>query len=360
MTADLSPLTGSASWFASTAEETDVVISSRVRLARNLADFLYRPTQDDDGVEVNDSYAAADIVVAAVRRELMPDVFDAESIDLDVESLPTESQMLLVERRLIEDPFPTRLFVTADESTSIQVACQDHLRLSILLPGVQPKPALAVARLIDKKLEEHLNYAVSLDLGYLNTSILNLGTALRASVMLHLPSLARLGRIEETQAKVRETDFVLDPDEQLTANDGESAVFRLSNKRTIGLEEDAVVDKLADGARALVSYERRAREELVRERADEVADEAHRALGILRHARRLSADETLTLLSSLRQGIVGGLLKDVAVETVTALLFMSRENHVRAVAHQEVEAGDNGEESIQRARASLVRGSLAG
>jgi len=357
MTADLSPLVGSAPWFSSRVPDSDVVISSRVRLARNLADYLYGPTREDDGAAGADD--AAVVIAETIRRELMPDVFDAESLDVDVVSLSDDSRQLLVERRLSEEPFPIRLFVNSDESMSIQVCCQDHLRLSVILPGIQAGNALGVARSVDKKLEQHLNYAVSLDLGYLNTSILNLGTALRASVMLHLPALTMLGRIEETQGSIRETDYVLEPDEQLTANDGESAVFRLTNKRTIGLEEEAVTGKLADHARALVHYERRARDELLKERGTQLADEAHRSLGILRHARRLTADESLSLLSSVRLGIVGDLLGEIAVETATALFFLSRENHVRAVYHQTVEAGDDGEENLQFARASLVRGALA-
>jgi protein arginine kinase len=359
MTADLSPLTRSAGWFSSIREHGDVVISTRVRLARNLADYRYSGAAEDEIGEAADFNAAVSDITDVVRAELMPDVFGAESLEIDLPGLDRYARGLLEERRLIDEPYPRRLFVSQDEDTVIGIGGQDHLRLSVLRPGIEAIAALAAARLIDKKLEKHLNYAVSLDLGYLNASILNLGTALRASILLHLPALVQLGRVEEIQSAVVETDFALSPDEQLTANEGESAVFRLSNRRTIGLEEDALAAKLEDHARALVHYERRARKELLDKRGPELSDEAYRALGVLRHARKLASDETLALLSSVRLAIVGEMLGGVAAETATALFFLSRENHIRAVMHQEVEA-DDGEENIQRVRAAVVREALAG
>jgi len=253
-----------------------------------------------------------------------------------------------------------RLFVTSDESTAIAIGAIDHLRISTTLHGIQIDVALGAARAIDKKLEGCLNFAVSLDLGYLSTSIMNLGTALRVSVLVHLPALCRLGRIDEIQRSIRASDFDLTPDDQFTIDDGESGVFRLSNRRTLGYEEDALATKLEDHARALVHYERVAREELVASGGSELADAAYKSLGILRFARRLESDETLTLLSSLRLGIVAELVGDVAAENVTSLFFLSRDSHIRTVMQQADEALGDGDENIQAARARLVREALAG
>lgn len=365
MMAELLPLAHSAGWFAGERDESDVVISSRVRLARNLSDYTFphEPgvgTQDADRAETNDAAAAAQAVEETVRAELMPDVFAADSVELRPRKLDDFGARLLAERRLIDDVIPDLIFLSADESICLSVGGPDHLRIAIVEPGVQVSEALDRARKIDTTLERHLNYAVSMDLGYLSTSILNLGTSARMSILTHLPAMVQLGRLEGIQKTIRESEYELVPDEQLTADDGESALFRLFNRRTLGFAEEALASKLEDHARALVHYERQAREKLLERQGEKVGDEAHRALGILRHARYLPGDETLILLSSLRLGIVAGLVDDVAVSTVTTLLFLSRENHVRAVMHQAGEIQGTGEENIQAARATLVREALGG
>ncbi|MCK4515564.1 MAG: hypothetical protein KAU31_09920 [Spirochaetaceae bacterium] len=357
---DLSSLIRKTNWFSTSDEDTDVAISSRVRLSRNLSDHAYPSLSRSPGEEREDTDAVTELIGETVRAELMPDVFDAESLEVQPLKLEPLVSQLLVERRLVDEPMPQRLFVSSDESIAIAIGAMDHLRISTLLHGIHIDAALAAARAIDKKLEGSLNFAVSLDLGYLSTSVMNLGTALRVSVLVHLPALSRLGRIDEVQRSIHASDFDLTPDDQFTVDDGESALFRLSNRRTLGFEEDALAGKLEDHARALVHYERVAREELVETGGPELADSAYRSLGILRYARRLEADETLTLLSSLRLGIVAELVSDVAAELVTSLFFLSRDSHIRAVIQQTGGADGDGDENIPSARARLVREALAG
>lgn len=356
--ADLSSLIRKAKWFSTADEDTDVAISSRVRLSRNLADHAYPSPSGLAVGEGHDVEAATELIGRTVRAELMPDVFDAESLEVYPLKLEPTVSHLLVERRLVDEPLPQRLFVTGDESTAIAIGTADHLRIATLWHGIHIDAALAAARAVDRILEGSLNFAASLDLGYLSTSIMNLGTALRVSVLVHLPALARLGRIDEIQRSIHASDFDLTPDDQFTVDDGESAIFRLSNCRTLGLEENDITTKLEDHARALVHYERVAREELVDAGGPELTDSVYRALGILRYARRLGADEALTLLSSLRLGIVAELVGGVAAEIVTSLFFLSRDSHVRAVMHQEGGSDGDGEENIQSARARLIREAL--
>ena len=363
--AELSSLARKANWFSTVDDDTDVAISSRVRLSRNLADCAFPAhsqarTEDPDAAGPGSADEACELIGDTVRSELMPDVFDAESLEIEPSTLEKPASRLLAERRLVDEPLPQRLFVSSDESTSISIGAVDHLRISTLMHGIRVDAALAAAREVDRKLEATLNYAVSMDLGYLSTSILNLGSAARVSVLVHLPALSRLGRVDEIQKSISASDFDLSPDEQFTVDDGDSAVFRLSNRRTLGYEEDALAAKLEDHARALVHYERVAREELAESSGPEIADAAYRALGVLRYARRLGADETLTLLGSLRLGIVAEVVADVAQETATSLFFLSRDHHVRAYMSRAGLVDGDGEENIQAARARLVREALAG
>ena len=241
---DLASLIRKAGWFSTADDDTDVAISSRVRLSRNLADHAYPSRSRSSVEERHDIDAVTELIGETVRSELMPEVFNAESLEVQPLKLEPPLSQLLIERRLVDEPLPRRLFVTSDESTAIAIGAIDHLRISTIMHGIHIDAALGAARAIDKKLEGCLNFAVSLDLGYLSTSIMNLGTALRVSVLVHLPALCRLGRIDEIQRSIRASDFDLTPDDQFTIDDGESGIFRLSNRRTLGYEEDALAAKL--------------------------------------------------------------------------------------------------------------------
>lgn len=357
---ELSFLTRSASWFSGTGEDADVAVSSRVRLSRNLADFAYPGHQLAPEATIRDAAAASELVCEVVHAELMPEPFDAEALEIEPLSLAPAKTTGLRERRLVDRDLPHRLFVSGDESMAIAVGGEDHVRIAALRAGIAVRDGLQEATAVDRKLETFLNFAVSLDLGYLSSSITNLGTALRASVLVHLPALAMLGRIEDVQRSMRSAGLDLIPDEQFTPDDGDSAIFRLSNRRTLGQEESDLVTNLEDHARALVHYERNAREEAVEKHGPELSDAAYRALGTLRYARRLDADEALALLSAVRVGVIADLVGGVTAGAVTSLFFLSRENHVRAMLDTTNEVDGDGEENIQQARAHLVREALRG
>ena len=170
---ELASLIRKASWFSTADDDTDVAISSRVRLSRNLADHAYPSRSRSSREEHHDEDAVTELIGETVRAELMPDVFDAESLEVQPFKLEPPLSQLLIERRLVDEPLPQRLFVTSDESAAIAIGAMDHLRISTLLCGIHIDAALAAARAIDKKLEGCLNFAVSLDLGYLSTSIVN-------------------------------------------------------------------------------------------------------------------------------------------------------------------------------------------
>lgn len=357
---ELSFLARSASWFSGSGEDADVAVSSRVRLSRNLADFAYPGHRLAPDATIGDAAAASDRVCDVVRAELMPEPFDAEALEIEPPSLDPAKITGLRERRLVDREVPHRLFVSRDESMAIAVGAEDHVRIAAFRAGIAVEEALRAAAAVDRKLEASLNFAVSLDLGYLSTSITNLGTALRVSVLVHLPALVMHGRIDDVQRSMRSAGLDLIPDEQFTPDEGEAAVFRLSNRRTLGQEEGDLVSNLEDHTRALVHYERNAREEAVQKHGPELSDAAYRALGTLRYARRLNADEALALLSTVRVGVIADLVGGVTAGVVTSLFFLSRDSHVRATLNATDGVGGDGEENIQLARAHLVREALRG
>ncbi|MFP4112772.1 MAG: hypothetical protein ACOC2Y_00970 [Spirochaetota bacterium] len=354
-TSELSQLPAAAQWLTGTGKDADVVLASRIRLARNLSERRY-PSSASEG----DSEVANEQVIAAVRDELTPEPFGADSLELVPSLLAPGERRFLQERSIAGQDLPSRLMLTRDERLVVAVGGADHLRISAILPGSDLSATLERARAVDVSLERHLNYAVAMDWGYLSTEITNLGTAMRASVLVHTPALAVLGRLEMMSASMENSGYELIPyfsDESFAGSHaGEerpaddvtgSSLCVLRNRRTLGSNEEAIVSKLDEYATKLVHYERAAREELKAARGEEIADSANRAFGILRFARSLSAAEARSLVSHLRLGIVAGLVSNVAVETVTTLLLMNQDSHI---ARSRAQEGDGDDTNAVRAR----------
>jgi protein arginine kinase len=350
------------SWFASAGDDNDVVLSSRVRLSRNLADHAFPGDQQQNASAEEQQVHVADLVTSAVRGELMPDLLDTETLELRPEELLPESRALLSERRIGAGPdgrWPRRLFVSADESVDISIGLIDHIRITARASGDRLERAFERAKELDRRLEEVLAYAVSLDFGYLSTEIRNSGTALRASVLLALPALSESGKIPELSEEMELSGCSLVADDHLNIEGREPQVYCLRNDRTLGMSEEAILSELEERTRALVHYERIAREALVVSGAEVIADASHRALGLLRSARLLTADEALSLLGQLRLGVVTDLVQGVAVDTVNALLFLVGDGHVRVASYDRARRVDHGEENILAVRAGRIRDALA-
>ncbi|MFW5690126.1 MAG: hypothetical protein ACOC1U_11195 [Spirochaetota bacterium] len=352
---ELQQLPLAAPWAATTGPDGDVVVSSRIRLARNLADHAFPHAASE-----SQRAKYGEIVTRAVRDELTPDPFGADAIEIEPADLSAADRGFLAERSLADRNMPARLFVGHDERLVVQVDGADHLRIVALRSGSDLAAALDAARRVDQTLERVLNYAVAMDWGYLSSEITNLGTAMRASVLVHVPALAALGRLEPMSASMENSGYEFVPffgDESLGAGDEASALKSglclLRNRRTLGSDEDAIISKLEDYTTKLVHYERAGRDELRTAQSEEIADSANRALGILRFARSLSAVEARSLVSHLRLGVVSELVAHVAVETVTSLLLANQDSHIG----RHVREGDG--EDIDTARARVFRDMLA-
>ncbi|MFW6289267.1 MAG: hypothetical protein ACOC2Q_05745 [Spirochaetota bacterium] len=323
-TSELSQLPVAPAWSTRAGAESDVVLAARTRLSRNLSGYPYPP-----GASPSDLEASTQAVLEAARGELSPEPFGADSLELNPAGFSSRELHFLAERSLSDGASPTRIMVTPDERLSLVVGAIDHLRIVTIAPGLALRSALELARSVDQKLEARLNYAVAMDWGYLSSEITNLGTGLRASVLVHVPVLAQLDRLESMSASMENSGYELlpyFPDDGFGA--GGAALCLLRNRRGLGSDEEAIVGKLEDYTSKLVHYERVARDELRAAQGEEIADSANRALGVLRFARSLSAVEARSLVSHLRLGIVAGLVSGVAVETVTSLLLINQESHL--------------------------------
>ena len=243
-------------------------------------------------------------------------------------------------------------FVREDEAATVQVWDKDHLRIVSLVPGLSTLGAYSICDAIDSHMERYLDYAVSLRLGYLTSDIDNAGSALRASIMLHLPVLENNGKISEVMQELDTKTLRLEAfpgSEQISKGN----IFILSNRTGFGRSDEETLSFLEESTRLLLHYERDARNELVARHGDEVQDSAYRALGILRHSRSVGATEAYELVSTVRLGVAAGLIEDVEIADISALFILLQEGHLRQ-AHRV-----HGEESDQHDVLSKWRASVA-
>jgi len=333
-------------WLRGAGPMHDVVISSRVRLARNLAGvpFLSRCTESQ--VRELEGRLRGSILDAGIAPEVFyVDIAAAGAID----------RQLLVERHLIsrqhaDASHPRGVAVSGTETIALMVNEEDHLRLQVLRSGLQLEDAVAEIGRIDDLLEQQLEFAFQHRYGYLTACPTNVGTGLRVSVMLHLPALKMTGEIEKVVRAARDMHLAL---RGLYGEGTEASgdFFQVSNQTTLGRSETQIAE---DFGRTLIpefiAYERRARDSLLRKRSAALDDKVFRSLAILRSARTISSEETLYLLSLVRLGVNLGRITDVDLRSVNELFLLTQPAHLQRILGREMNGSARAE-----ARAEFVR-----
>ncbi len=347
----LDDLAGRAgTWLSVSGRAAEVVISSRARLARNLASFNFATRMSpDEKADLERTARGAIDATAVTDPGFYVDLLDASVID----------RKLLVERHLIshehEEAAGRRgVAVRDDERVSIMVNEEDHLRLQALLPGLAVREAWQRIDAVDAALEARLEFAFHPKYGYLTACPTNLGTGLRVSVMLHLPALAITRQIEKVFQAVSRLNLAV----RGFYGEGTEATghfYQISNQSSLGKSEDEIVRNVEAVMPRIVDYEREARDTLIAKDPARVEDRTWRALGMLRHARTVSSDEALALLSAVRMGVQLGILTDVSVETVNKLMVFTQPAHIQKQEGRELSAQER--DSI---RAAHLRARLSG
>lgn len=306
-------------WMEASGPEADIVVSSRVRVARNLnkSPFPHLLSESD----------ARDIIHSvslAIRNNEEGRTRSLELVELG-ELTPVERQILvekhLISPDLLEDFEKKAVVISQDEVISIMVNEEDHLRLQCLLPGLQLKEAWDLINLLDDDLEKTLEYAYDEELGYLTACPTNVGTGLRASVMLHLPGLVLVNRIKDVLGSVSKLGLTV---RGLYGEGTEASgnLFQVSNQITMGQTEEDIINALISVTGQIVNSERAAREALLRERREHIEDRVGRAYGLLAHARIMSSEEAVRLLSDLRLGVSLKLIDIIPANLITELMVM--------------------------------------
>ncbi len=337
-------------WLRGQGPRSEIVISSRVRLARNLDGFpfLSRATDDQKGE-----------IVERVRAPLEGLDLRSKPHYVDVDSADEMLNGFLVERHLISRELqhgrgPRGVAFGSDEVVSVMVNEEDHIRIQAIRSSLCLEDTYRVALAVDQALEQSLDFAASQRYGYLTACPTNVGTGLRASVMLHLPAMVRMKQIEKLFNAARRTGLTV----RGFYGEGTMAsgdLYQISNQVTLGVTEEEILATLERILPKILDYERRCREELVSDRRLlRLEDGCHRALATLRAARILSTEEAMQSLSMVRLGIVTGLLAGVSLERVNELFVLSQPAHVQKIHGQIIDPPER-----DALRAEFVRENLA-
>jgi len=338
-------ITSPSPWLQPGGPQSDLVLSTRVRLARNVAGrpFLarLRPEEQQD-LEAS--------LKNAVLKALGPKHITwfelADMAEIDKRCLVEQH---LISRELAAGEGPRGVGIDAAQQVAIMANEEDHLRLQVILPGLQLEEAWRKADEIDDQLEAHMTYTFSPKLGYLTACPTNVGTAMRASVMLHLPCLVLTRQIEKVfraVARMRLTVRGLYGEGTQATGD----IYQISNQASLGRSESDILQTLGAVIPQITTYEKQARELLATESQTTLDDRIFRAWGLLTHARTISSEETLTLLSAVRLGIHLGRLKNVDMAAVNELFLLTRPGHI-----QKIRGAELTESERDVARADYIR-----
>lgn len=329
-------------WLRANGPEADIVISSRIRLARNLSSFPFTNRSNTHQKTEIEQYLKA-------RLEKLD--FNPRLTYVNLGGLSTLDRQLLVERQLISRELansegPRGVAFAPNEILSVMVNEEDHVRLQVIRSGFTLDQAWQDADRLDDRLEEKVPYAFSEELGYLTACPTNVGTGLRASVMLHLPALVMVKQIEKVFRALQKINLAV----RGLYGEGSRAsgdFYQISNQVTLGKSETAIINDIRDVIPNIIAYERQARQTLTRENRLFIVDKVKRAMGTLSHATMMTSEETMDLLSNVRLGVNLGLIEDININEVNELFIHTQPAHLQKILGKEL---DSEERNSERAR----------
>lgn len=350
---ELDDLAGSSGeWLKGSGPESDIVISSRIRLARNLADFPFiSRTTEADREEIEK------VLRGRINTLREAGKVPENSYYVNVGDLEEVDRQFLVERQLISrehaDSSGARaVVIDQQERFSVMINEEDHLRFQVMHSGLDLESAWEQINELDDLIEEQVTYAFSNKLGYLTACPTNVGTGLRVSVMLHLPALVITRQIEKVFKSLQKINLAV----RGLYGEGSQAMgdfYQISNQITLGMTEQELSKKVSDVVPVLIDYERQAREFLIRESHETLHDRVSRALGLLRTAQTISSEETMHLLSSVRMGVNLGLIGELEIPTINKLFIHTQPAHLQKLSGVELDKFDRNVERATYLRRQL-------
>ncbi len=340
---------GAPGWMDVKGLDADIVLSTRIRLARNLDGYRFPLSFTENEAQQIDG----------IIQEALQSINDSEQkfSHFTIKEMPALQRQVLVEKHLISPLLAKKensasVHISSDETISIMVNEEDHLRIQCLAPGLQLTETYANASKLDSKLEKHLPYAFNESFGYLTSCPTNVGTGLRASVMMHLPALTISKQIKVvTQMLARLGMVVRGIYGEGSENLGN--IYQISNQVTLGKSEEEILKDLQEVAQQIIKNERGAREALLKNSRIILEDRFNRSLGTLKYARIMTSEEAAACLSNVRLGVDVGIIQDVPLNILNECMILIQPGFVQQYAGTTLQASER-----DMYRAKLLREKL--
>lgn len=330
-------------WYLQSGKESDVVISTRVRLARNIKDIPFTSHMQKKEAEM----------VLSKMESIASNIGYGLKF-LRLSKMDNLTKLSLVEKHIISPDFAVdkeetgAIIINDEENICIMVNEEDHLRIQVLSSGLELEQSLALAMEIDEKIENLVNYAFSEKYGFLTACPTNVGTGMRASVMVHLPALTITGNSKKVLEAVNNFGM------NIRGIYGEGSksqgdIYQISNKQSLGTSENEIIKNLKAITEKIIEQERLARKYLGKEQI-ELEDRVYRAYGILSNAKKISSEEAKELLSSVKLGTDMGIIKELNDLKVNELILFTKPGNLQKKVGKTL---DSYERDIERAK--LIR-----
>lgn len=319
-------------WITGNGPEHDIVLSSRIRLARNFESIPFPNNASRDDLQK---------VINLVKKTLN-DKKDPKLYYININELPEVEKQLLVEKNLtspahIKKDAEAGLFLNDKEDICIMINEEDHLRIQSLKPGLQLEKCWEKANQIDDILEEKINYAYSRKWGYLSTCPTNLGTGMRASIMIHLPALNLTNNIKKMLGAISKLGLAV-RGIYGEGSDSTGNIYQISNQVTLGNNEQDMIENLKSVTTQIIEEEKKTRHRLLEEQEIKITDKIMRSYGILKYAHKLSGEEAMKLLSQVKLGMDMGIIEDIDPKVLSKLLILIRPAHLQKMEGKELDA----------------------
>lgn len=341
-------------WLKGTGADSDVVISSRVRLARNLEKYPFPNWgKTAQSAEVSNKVEAAVGASALLKKTTFIKLAEMDNVD----------KQFLIERHLMshehgQKPDSKALVIDDQEKMAIMVNEEDHLRVQVMQSGFDLMGAWGIINQIDDDLSARLKFAFSPEWGYLTACPTNTGTGMRGTVMLHLPGLVLTHQINKVLSAVSKLGF----NTRGFYGEGTEAVgnfFQISNLVSLGHMENEIIDNINGLIRQILEQERQARNVLMAQHKAMLEDKIFRSLGILSSAHIISSQETIELLSMVRLGVDIGMVKDIDRSNVNELFIITQPAHLQKFEGKKLSPQERDVKRAEIIRTKLSQGGKA-
>lgn len=335
-------------WYQSEGNNSDVVISTRIRLARNLNGYPFpHILSDEQKTEINNKVKNAILEGNSVLK----DSFEF----IEAEKISKSKLASLVERHLVSPDFARypkgrALLLMKDESVSIMLNEEDHVRIQVMCSGMELEKAYDMADKIDTLLDETLSFAFDEELGYLTACPTNLGTGIRASVMVHLPAVEADGTLKKIAGSLGKIGAAI-RGSYGEGSEASGALYQISNQVTLGISEKDTVNNLNEITNQIIALEKKSREKLLKSEACQ--DSIWRALGIMKSARIMSSKEFAGLYSTVRMGVAEGAISGITLDKLSDIFAKVQPANLIELCGENMTA-----EHRDRKRAELIRNEL--